>query len=426
VIAVAGLRHVGTKVGYSDLGPEISVSAPGGNCVNAAAGAPCLYPILTTANSGLTVPVSAAAGGSIYTDSFNASVGTSFAAPLVAGTVALMLSVQPSLAPAQVRTLLQATARPFPTTGGDNSDGTPVPQCTLPQPIGATQVEQLQCYCTTPTCGAGMLDAGAAVLAVQGIALTVTKYGSGTLTSNPPGITCGSDCSEIYTGGTIVTLTAIPELNAPDGGYRFAGWGGDCSGFGTAPTCTLGMNAAKTVSATFAHAAAGSAYSRNYVQKAYVAYYGRAADPDGQAYWAQRMDAEGQALDAIIAAFGYSDEFNRRYGGLSPRDLVTRIYQQALARDPDQDGLDFYVGELQAGRRTLQSITLDVLNGATTAPDSTVVANKLDVAVYYTAWVAVGCAYGTEKDGVDALSGVTDSLATITAAKAAIDSRCAS
>ena len=60
-----------------------------------------------------------------------------------------------------------------------------------------------------------------------------------------------------------------------------------------------------------------SPYSRNYVQKAYVAYYGRPADPAGQTYWAQRMDSEGQSLDAIIGAFGNSDEFNRRYGGLT-------------------------------------------------------------------------------------------------------------
>ena len=40
VIAVGGLRHAGTKVGYSDLGPEISISAPAGNCINTAAGTP--------------------------------------------------------------------------------------------------------------------------------------------------------------------------------------------------------------------------------------------------------------------------------------------------------------------------------------------------------------------------------------------------
>ena len=50
------------------------------------------------------------------------------------------------------------------------------------------------------------------------------------------------------------------------------------------------------------------------MQKAYVSYYGRPADPGGLGYWAARMDAEGGSLTAIIAAFGYSEEFNRRYG----------------------------------------------------------------------------------------------------------------
>jgi YD repeat-containing protein len=190
---------------------------------------------------------------------------------------------------------------------------------------------------------------------------------------------------------------------------------------------TNGAGTTNGTDATFTTAAcAPSAYSRDYVQKAYVAYYGRPADPAGQAYWAARMDAEGQSLDAIIGAFGYSDEFNRRYGGLSYTALVTRIYQQALGRDPDPAGLAWYVAELEAGRRTLQTITLDVLNGATTAPDSIVVANKLEVAAYYTAKVAAGCAYGTEEQGVDTISGVTADAATASAAKAAIDARCGS
>ena len=175
VIAVAGLRHVGTKVGFSDLGPQISISAPGGNCINTAVGLPCLFPILTTTNPGLTVPVSHAGGGSTYTDGVNSSLGTSFSAPLVAGVAALVLSAQPALTPAEVRTFLRSTVRPFPTTGGDNGDGTPVSPCVAPNPIGASQFDQLQCYCTTATCGAGMLDAGAAVsLATVGVVPRIT------------------------------------------------------------------------------------------------------------------------------------------------------------------------------------------------------------------------------------------------------------
>jgi len=161
VIAVGGLRHAGTKVGFSDLGPEISISAPAGNCINTAPGTPCLYPILTTSNAGSTTPITDADGGSIYTDSFNASLGTSFSAPLVSGTIALMLSAQPSLTPLAIEAILRNTARPFPAAAP------PLAQCAAPQPIPAIQFDQGECGCTTATCGAGMLDAGAAVLAAK-------------------------------------------------------------------------------------------------------------------------------------------------------------------------------------------------------------------------------------------------------------------
>jgi serine protease len=160
VIAVTGLRHAGTKVGFSSLGPEVGISAPGGNCVNTAANAPCLYPILTTTDAGTTVPAE-----STYTDSFNISVGTSFAAPLVSAVAALVLSVQPSLTADRVRLLLQATARPFLSLGSVASSAT-VPQCTAPEfNLRGNPIDQLECYCTIETCGAGMLDAGAALAA---------------------------------------------------------------------------------------------------------------------------------------------------------------------------------------------------------------------------------------------------------------------
>ena len=162
VIAVAALRHTGSKVGFSNVGPEVALSAPGGNCVNTDPGTPCLYPILTTRNTGTTVPRDAS-----YSDSFTSSLGTSFATPLVAGTAALMLSVQPALATADVRALLRATARPFPTTGSDDG-GVVVPVCQAPTfDAQRSPVDQAQCYCTTATCGAGMLDAGAAVRAAK-------------------------------------------------------------------------------------------------------------------------------------------------------------------------------------------------------------------------------------------------------------------
>ena len=153
VLAVGGLRHAGTKVGFSDLGPEIAISAPAGNCVNVTANSPCLYSMIAATNTGTQQPVN-----SSYSDAFRIAVGTSFSAPLVSGTVALMLSLQPSLSVAEIRSILQTSARPFPA---------PDVASTVPQCLPPTAVEQLECHCTAQTCGAGMLDAGAAVKAVE-------------------------------------------------------------------------------------------------------------------------------------------------------------------------------------------------------------------------------------------------------------------
>jgi len=73
--------------------------------------------------------------------------------------------------------------------------------------------------------------------------LTVTKIGtgSGTVASDPSGISCGVDCSEIYTADSIVNLTIIPSA-----GSTFEGWSGACAGTGT---CAVSMTAAKGVTA---------------------------------------------------------------------------------------------------------------------------------------------------------------------------------
>lgn len=67
--------------------------------------------------------------------------------------------------------------------------------------------------------------------------------GSGTATSSPGGIACGSNCVAKFQTGALVTLTA-----AAAAGSEFTGWSGACSGLGT---CQVMMGEARSVSAGF-------------------------------------------------------------------------------------------------------------------------------------------------------------------------------
>lgn len=93
------------------------------------------------------------------------------------------------------------------------------------------------------------------------LTLGTSGSGSGSVASNTGGMACTSTagtasgtCSASFASGTAVTLTATAAS-----GSSFTGWGGACSG--SSATCTLTMDAAKTVTATFT-AASSSRYSK--------------------------------------------------------------------------------------------------------------------------------------------------------------------
>jgi uncharacterized repeat protein (TIGR02543 family) len=92
--------------------------------------------------------------------------------------------------------------------------------------------------------------------AVTPAMLTVVKAGtgSGTVASNPVGISCGTTCTIKFAGKSTVTLTATAAVAS-----LFTGWSGACTGTGA--TCTVTMDAAKNVTATFAPMAVPAAPS---------------------------------------------------------------------------------------------------------------------------------------------------------------------
>lgn len=138
VVTVAASNLLGDLSSYSNFGSAISVSAPGGDSGN-------LPGILSTLNGGITQP---------GVPSYATYMGTSMAAPHVAGVVALMLARDPTLTPGQVLNRLRATSRAFPASS----------DCAVAAATGA--------------CGLGLLDAANAVASVSSTRAVTDLSGS--------------------------------------------------------------------------------------------------------------------------------------------------------------------------------------------------------------------------------------------------------
>jgi serine protease len=203
VAAIAAIRHAGSKVGFSSLGPEVTIAAPGGNCVNINGG-PCLFSLDTTSNDGTTAPAT-----HVYTDQTNSNLGTSFSAPIVSGIAALMLSRNANLSTGQMLDRLREGARPFPTAVA----GEPALQaCHVP--ANNQDFQLAQCLCTTATCGAGMVSAAGSVNAAdRPIAALVlpSNIAAGqdvTLNASGSAAACGRNISSY--AWTVVSPTVNP------------------------------------------------------------------------------------------------------------------------------------------------------------------------------------------------------------------------
>lgn len=92
---------------------------------------------------------------------------------------------------------------------------------------------------------------------------------------------------------------------------------------------------------------AGKAY------RMFQAAFDRAPDLGGVGFWMFQMD-RGASVQDLAAGFIVSDEFAGKYGLLSSVAFITALYGNVLDRQPDQGGLDFWMGQL-AGNDHLQT-----------------------------------------------------------------------
>lgn len=88
------------------------------------------------------------------------------------------------------------------------------------------------------------------VLAQTPLTVKLTGLGLGSVVSAPAGIDCGNRCSANFAYGRSVTLTAMPDPGRDSkGASDFIGWSGACAG--SAVTCTVDIDQARTVTAVF-------------------------------------------------------------------------------------------------------------------------------------------------------------------------------
>jgi hypothetical protein len=136
------------------------------------------------------------------------------------------------------------------------------------------------------------------------------------------------------------------------------------------------------------------------MQEAYIAYYGRPADSAGLHYWGARLHQENGNLDALIGAYGTSDEYTSRFGGLDDETLIDTLYMNLFGRSADSAGRQWYIEErlipycqewtdghggdpTGATEYALSRIALDILYGAQNQ-DRIIIDQKLEVARYFT------------------------------------------
>lgn len=201
IIAVTANTIEGINAIYANIGEQVAISAPGGGPASAnngtATGSGALIGSLS--NSGLTTADE---------DTYSAGAGTSYAAPHVAGVVALLRGMAPTMHPNTIRSLITSNARPHPAD------------------TFCTQAA------TSGLCGAGLLDATATL---QAASISVADDNTAPIVTAPSSAAgredapltfqiSGSDADDdtLNFGAVVGTLPSGAVINTTTGVFTWA------------------------------------------------------------------------------------------------------------------------------------------------------------------------------------------------------------
>lgn len=282
---------------------------------------------------------------------FAAFHGTSMAAPHVAGCIAILKEAKPAAGVAEIEAALAASG--VPVRDSRNAVTTPRLDCKA----------ALDRLLTTPP-------------SQQTLSIGVQGPGSGSISSDPPGVRCASDCSARFALGSVVTLTATPTV-----GSTFTGWAGACSGVGP---CTVNLNAPRNVVANFGTGAqvlylskagggAGSVFSApsglqcaSACASTAVSFsYGttltlQATPVAGSVFagWSGACSGTGACVVSLTQSRSAVARFEPAAptGPTTARQAVQQVYVAYYGRPADPAGLDHWASVLDAQGGNLASI----------------------------------------------------------------------
>ena len=120
------------------------------------------------------------------------------------------------------------------------------------------------------------------------------------------------------------------------------------------------------------------------IYRLYQAAFERSPDLDGIGYWIYQSES-GLDMVSVATAFAQSAEFGRIYGAdPSPESIVYGLYRNALRREPDEQGFDYWVNQLRSNELDTAKVMLSISESTESQQLS---ADALAVGVVYAPWI---------------------------------------
>ena len=118
--------------------------------------------------------------------------------------------------------------------------------------------------------------------------------------------------------------------------------------------------------------------TKAFLEKAYLAYFGRPVDPTGLTDFAASTEAQ------VADAFAASAESKALYGSTFNYAQINAIYLALFNREAEKAGLEYWYAKVADKTYTAAGAAIAILNGAQNA-DKTAIENKLAASAAFSA-----------------------------------------